>query len=153
VTNDVGAQTGSILSSIVQLLIMRGRVRSRIFWRGNLLATGFTSLASVGAGYYMVNSSDPIKNYDRAFRFYPAYSRVSKANGPEFKRIVRRTVAINIPSCIRDFLRSAHSSFSVSRRSRDLKLGRRLPVSQHLDLGLGQCVMFLPKKVLRTTIL
>jgi len=73
-----GAQTGSIISSIVQLLVMRGRLRSGIFWRGNLLATGITSLASVGAGYYMVKTSDPIKNYDRAFRFYPTYSRLPK---------------------------------------------------------------------------
>lgn len=64
----VGAQAGSIISTLVQLVIFRGRVRSTPFFRGNLLSTIGTSVGSVGAGYYMLKTSDPVKNYDRAFR-------------------------------------------------------------------------------------
>jgi len=55
--------------TLIQLALFRTRVRSATFFRGQLLSTLGTSLGSVGAGYYMLKSSDPVKNYDRAFRF------------------------------------------------------------------------------------
>ena len=63
-----GAQAGSLLSTFIQLIIFRRRLRSTTFFRGNLYSTIGTSLGAVGAGYIKLSKSDPVKNYDRAFR-------------------------------------------------------------------------------------
>jgi hypothetical protein len=55
--------------SLIQLALFRTRIRAPIFLRGQVLSTFGTSLGSVGAGYYMIKTSDPVKNYDRAFRY------------------------------------------------------------------------------------
>jgi hypothetical protein len=55
----------------MSLAIFRRRIRSTPFFRANLYTTLGMSAGSVGAGYYMLKTSDPVKNYDRAFRFHP----------------------------------------------------------------------------------
>lgn len=55
--------------SIIPLIVMRGNFRAAPFLRGQILGTVSTSLGSVGAAYYMLKTSDPIKNYDRAYRY------------------------------------------------------------------------------------
>jgi len=74
-----GAQTGSLVSTLITLAIFRRRIRSTPFFRNNLYTTLGMSAGSVGAGYYMLKTSDPVKNYDRAFRFFP-FSRRSQLN-------------------------------------------------------------------------
>jgi hypothetical protein len=60
---------GSIAMTLIQLIAFRTKVRSHPFWRGQVLSTFGTSIGSVGAATYMIKTSDPIKNYDRAFRY------------------------------------------------------------------------------------
>ena len=85
---------GSIAVSVIHLLIKRGRVQSTPFFRGNLLGSVLTSIGSVAGGYYMLSTSDPIRNYDRAFRYVSCSVNLMLG----FKPIARRIDVISIPS-------------------------------------------------------
>lgn len=60
---------GSIAMTLIHLVAFRTRIRAHPFLRGQVLSTLGTSIGSVGAATYMIKTSDPAKNYDRAFRY------------------------------------------------------------------------------------
>jgi hypothetical protein len=66
--------------SLIQLAIFRTRVRASPFFRGQTYSTIGTSIGSVAAGYYLIKTSDPIKNYDRAFRYPPLHTLIQNSN-------------------------------------------------------------------------
>ena len=63
-----GAQTGSLLMTLFQVIAFRGRIKSLPFFKTQVIGTVSTCLGSTAAGYYMIKTSDPIRNYDRAVR-------------------------------------------------------------------------------------
>jgi hypothetical protein len=65
----LGAQTGSILMTVFQLAIFRRNLRSLPFFKTQTIGTLTTSFFSTAGGYYMIKTSDPIRNYDRAYRY------------------------------------------------------------------------------------
>jgi len=49
-------------------------MKSKVFFRAQALTTIGMSAGLTLGGYYTIRTSDPIKNYDRAFRSHPAPS-------------------------------------------------------------------------------
>ena len=54
--------------TLFQVIAFRGRIKSLPFFKTQVIGTVSTCLGSTAAGYYMIKTSDPIRNYDRAVR-------------------------------------------------------------------------------------
>ena len=139
--DQVGAQTGSIAMALFQFLYFRRRIRVVPFYKAQVLGTFGTSIASVGGAYYMVKTSDPARNYDRAFRSPPSlscyakYARCVLTIG--FNITVYRIDVTSIRSCYRGCLPWPVSLYGLFRRGRDGRLLRRCLGFGVLDLDLG----------------
>jgi len=60
--------------TLFQLLYLRSRFRFATFYRIQAISTLSTAIGSTGAAYFMIKTSDPVRNYDRAFRSPPSPS-------------------------------------------------------------------------------
>jgi len=72
----LGAEAGSIIASVIQTAIYRTRLKNALpqFFVGNLVVTAASAVLTTSAGYYILNTSEPIRNFDRAFRYLNPFS-------------------------------------------------------------------------------